>query len=106
MVDHESRSEAAYAPMYDAAPHNVKDCYEDACLCLAHAIQIAAGLALTGEVEQLKNRGEETLRLARTLPEDAQDRVAQIILAFAHGIDEQESPRNKLLQPAKRNLNV
>ena len=33
---------------------------------------------------------KEAIRLARALPEDAQDRAAQILRAFAHGIDEQE----------------
>ena len=36
--------------------------------------------------DQLK----EAIRLARMLPEEVQDRVAQILFAFAHGIDEQE----------------
>ena len=58
MADYEARAEAAYAAMYDVAPHNVKDCYEDACLHLAQAIQIAAGLGLTDEVARLKKRGE------------------------------------------------
>jgi hypothetical protein len=31
MADYEARAEAAYI----AAPHNVKNLYEDACLCLA-----------------------------------------------------------------------
>ncbi len=59
MADYEARAEPAYTAMYDAAPHNVKDYYEDACLRLAHAIQIAAGLGLTDEVERLKKRGEQ-----------------------------------------------
>jgi hypothetical protein len=59
MADFEARAETAYAAMYDAAPHNVKDHYEDACLCLAQAIQIATGLGLTDEVARLKNRNKE-----------------------------------------------
>jgi len=31
MADYEARAEMAYAAMYDAAPHNVKDFYDDAC---------------------------------------------------------------------------
>ena len=58
MAVNEACEEAAYAAMYDAAPHNVKDCYEDACLHLARAIQIAMGLGLMDEVERLKKRGE------------------------------------------------
>ena len=27
--------------MYDAKPHCVKDCYDDAVLCFAHAIEAA-----------------------------------------------------------------
>ena len=36
MVDHESRAEAAYTAMYDAARHSVKDYYEDARVHLGH----------------------------------------------------------------------
>jgi hypothetical protein len=59
MADYEARAEAAYTAMYDAAPHNVKDHYEDACLYLAHAIQIATGLGLIDEVERLRKRSEQ-----------------------------------------------
>jgi hypothetical protein len=59
MADYEARAEAAYAAMYDAAPHNVKDYYEVACLYLAHAMQIATGLGLLDEVERLRKRSEE-----------------------------------------------
>ena len=59
MADYEARAEAAYAAMDEAAPHNVKDCYDDACLYLAHAIQIATGLGLMDEVQTLKNRSQE-----------------------------------------------
>ena len=33
---------------------------------------------------------QEAIRLARTLSEEEQDRFAQMLVAFAHGIDEQE----------------
>ena len=59
MADFEARAETAYAAMYEAAPHNVKDHYEDAYTCLAQAIQIATGLGLTDEVARLKNRSKE-----------------------------------------------
>ena len=59
IVENEARAEAAYAAMYDAAPHNVKDHYEDACRYLAQAIEIATGLELTKEVARLAKRGEE-----------------------------------------------
>jgi hypothetical protein len=49
MGDYEARAEAAYAAMYDAAAHNVKDSYDDACLYLAQVIQIATGLGLVHE---------------------------------------------------------
>ena len=38
----------------------------------------------------MTNQLKEAIRLARTLPAELQDRVAQILVAFAHGIDEQE----------------
>jgi hypothetical protein len=41
MADHEARVEKAYSAMYDAAPYNVKDCYDDARLYLSHAIKLA-----------------------------------------------------------------
>jgi hypothetical protein len=50
---YESRADAAYRAMYDAAPHSVKDHYEDACLCLANAIQIAKQLKLEDEAQRL-----------------------------------------------------
>ena len=37
--DFERAAEVAYAGMYDAKPHGVKDCYDDAMLCFAHAIE-------------------------------------------------------------------
>jgi hypothetical protein len=58
MAHYEDRAEAAYTAMYDAAPHNVKDFYEDACLYLVHAIEIATQLGLADEVERLKRRTE------------------------------------------------
>ena len=59
MADYEARAEAAYTAMYDAAPHNMKDCYDDARLYLAHALQIATGLGLVEQVERLKKRAAE-----------------------------------------------
>lgn len=55
ITDYEARAEA-YSAMYDAAPHGVKDCYEDACLYLSQAISIAKKLGLTAEVERLTAR--------------------------------------------------
>jgi hypothetical protein len=59
MVDHEARAEAAYTAMYDAAPHNVKGCYEDACFYLAQAIRIATQLGLIEEALRLEKRREQ-----------------------------------------------
>ena len=56
MADCEARAEKAYSAMYDAAPHNVKDYYEDACLYLSQAIDHAKKLGLTAEVERLTER--------------------------------------------------
>ena len=39
---------------------------------------------------KMTNQLKEAIRLARTLPVEVQDRVAQILVAFAHGLDEQE----------------
>ena len=54
----EQAAEAAYAAMYDAKPHNVEDCYDDAQLCFAHALEAATLAGLTDEVERLKSRVE------------------------------------------------
>jgi hypothetical protein len=56
LVDCEARAEQAYAAMYEASPHNVKDCYEDACLYLSRAIKLAEELGLNVEYERLTAR--------------------------------------------------
>jgi hypothetical protein len=56
ITDNEARAEAAYAAMYEAAPHNVKDHYEDACLYLGLAVRRAADLGLEADVERLQKR--------------------------------------------------
>lgn len=58
MDAYEKRAEDAYSAMYDARPWNVKDCYEDACLYLNHAILIAQELGLAAETERLKRRSQ------------------------------------------------
>ena len=58
MDDFERAAEVAYAGMYDAKPHGVKDCYDDAQLCFAHAIEAARLAGLVDEVERLKSRAE------------------------------------------------
>ena len=50
--DFERAAEVAYAGMYDAKPHGVKDCYDDAMLCFAHAIEAARLAGLVDEVER------------------------------------------------------
>ncbi len=47
--------------MYAVEPHNVKDCYEGACLYLAHAIRIVTHLGLTREVARLKKRAKRSM---------------------------------------------
>jgi hypothetical protein len=54
----EASAEAAYTAMYDAAPHNVKDCYEDAMLHLHEAQQLAEKAHMRGEAARLKGRSE------------------------------------------------
>jgi hypothetical protein len=44
IADYEARVEAAYTAMYDAAPHNVKDCYEDACLSVVECFETVCGV--------------------------------------------------------------
>ena len=56
MKQYEARAEAAYEAMYDAAPHSVKDCFEDSCLCLNQAIKIAGSLGLSDEEARLAAR--------------------------------------------------
>jgi hypothetical protein len=58
MARYEAKAEEAYAAMYDAAPHNVKDHYEDACLYLNRAIEIAKTQGLDAEVGRLAARVE------------------------------------------------
>ena len=41
MADFEARAEKAYAALYDAAPHTVKDCCDDASLYLSNVIKLA-----------------------------------------------------------------
>lgn len=54
----EALAEKAYDAMYDAEPHNVKDCYEDASLYLHEATQMAEKANLRGEAARLKARRE------------------------------------------------
>jgi hypothetical protein len=58
MARFEAKAEEAYTAMYDAAPHNVKDCYDDASLYLNRAILLAGKLGRQDEAARLKNRSE------------------------------------------------
>jgi hypothetical protein len=55
MADFEARAEKAYAALYDAAPHTVKDCCDDASLYLSNAIKLAKK-SLTAEADRLAAR--------------------------------------------------
>jgi hypothetical protein len=55
----ERLAEGAYAAMYEARPHNVKDCHDDAQLYFAHAIEAAKTAALGDEVVRLSQRAED-----------------------------------------------
>lgn len=54
----EQAAEASYTAMYDAEPHNVKDCYEDASASLSQAVQLALKANLPDVAERLKARAE------------------------------------------------
>jgi hypothetical protein len=56
MADFEVRAEKAYAALYDAAPHNVKGCYDDASLYLSSAIKLAKKLGLMADADRLAAR--------------------------------------------------
>jgi hypothetical protein len=59
MARFEEHAEAAYAAMYDARPPAAKDCYEDARLNLAKAIEMARGANLPDDVARLTARRKE-----------------------------------------------
>ena len=44
--------------MYDAPPYGVKDCYDDARLYFAQAIEVAKGAGLVADVTRLSSRLE------------------------------------------------
>jgi hypothetical protein len=54
--NHEKRAEAAYDAMYEARPHNVRDCFDDAQGYLTEAIAIAKRAGLDDEVARLTVR--------------------------------------------------
>jgi hypothetical protein len=56
MVRYQKRAETAYAAMYDARPPAAKDCYDDARLYFARAIDLAKQANLTEDVLRLTSR--------------------------------------------------
>ena len=40
MAEYEARAEMAYAAIYDAAPHNVKDYYQDASRTRSRSLRV------------------------------------------------------------------
>ena len=54
----EQTAEAAYAAMYDAKAHDVKDCYDDAQVHFGRAIEAAQLARLPDEVARLWRRVE------------------------------------------------
>jgi len=58
MERNEKLAEAAYDAMYEARPHGVKDCYEEAHGYLTEAIAIASKAGLDDEVTRLMARRE------------------------------------------------
>jgi hypothetical protein len=63
IVESERLGEAAYAAMYDARPHGVKDCYEDALVHFGRAIETARRACLADEVTRLSRRAEHIERV-------------------------------------------
>ncbi len=58
VAEFERLAEAAYAAMYDARPHQVKDCYDDARMYLTRAIEAAQGAGLADAAARLTRRLE------------------------------------------------
>jgi hypothetical protein len=56
IAESERLGEVAYAAMYDARPHGVKDCYEDALVHFGRAIETARRARLAHEVTRLRLR--------------------------------------------------
>ena len=56
IADCERQAEAAYAAKYEARPHWVNDCYDDARHYFGRAIDAARAAAMTAEVARLTHR--------------------------------------------------
>jgi len=63
IAEFEQLAEAAYAAMYDAAPHNVKDCHDDAQLYFSQAIEAAKLAGLADEAMRLTRRAEHVRKV-------------------------------------------
>jgi hypothetical protein len=61
--NHEKLAEAAYDAMYEARPHNVKDCFDDAHGYLTEAIAIAKRAGLDDEVTRLTARRDHIVNV-------------------------------------------
>jgi hypothetical protein len=59
----EKLAEAAYDAMYEARPHGVRDCFDDACGYLARAITIATRAGLDDEVTRLTARRDHITKV-------------------------------------------
>jgi hypothetical protein len=61
--NNEKLAEAAYDAMYEARPHNVKDCFDDAHGYLSEAIAIANRAGLDDEVTRLTARRDHIVKV-------------------------------------------
>ncbi len=54
----EQKAEQAYSAMYDALPHNVRDCHDDAQMYLSQAAKLAKRSRMARTARRLEQRGE------------------------------------------------
>jgi hypothetical protein len=59
----EALAEKAYAAMYEAPRHGVRDCYDDASSYLAQAIRLAERARMTETAERLRARKEHIYKV-------------------------------------------
>jgi hypothetical protein len=63
IANNEKLAEAAYDAMYEARPHSVRDCFDDACGYLAQAISAAKRAGLDDEVARLTARRDHVIKV-------------------------------------------
>jgi len=63
LLKYEMQAEAAYHAMYDAPRAGAKDCYDDAMINLASAIEVADQLGHADVVSRLKARKEHVRKV-------------------------------------------